>query len=278
MRILLTLLLACLLALPVWAWTPPEKPDPRRILLEARDDADAGRLEQAAAKHLWYHRHALAIDPAQSGVRLSFALKDWHELAERHPPAMRDLLAVRDAAAARMASDSAEQAVDGFFELTRINSRLARWDLIQAAFAQFASRHPTLAPRMLRHALPALVERRDHQRAAQHLELEPLMQKLTEQHMALSATSGLDAEQAKGLKAFNLRHGDLEWSRPVWVLVKAGRRADAESCAQRGRALLGAGAQSPFIDAALKGVAPPIELEHGGLWERLLRSLVRLFG
>src|ERR1044072_6141550 len=79
-------------------WTPPEKPNPAQILQDANADTRAGQFEDALAKHLWYHRNALKHSPAQGGVRLSFALSYWHNLATKYPPAMTALKAERDEA------------------------------------------------------------------------------------------------------------------------------------------------------------------------------------
>ncbi|QDT53495.1 hypothetical protein Pan44_15170 [Caulifigura coniformis] len=83
-------------------WTPPDDPEPQKILDEAQIDAQAGRFETALAKHIWYHRNALKYDSAQGGVRLSFALSSWKQLADQFPPALDDLKAERDATKERV--------------------------------------------------------------------------------------------------------------------------------------------------------------------------------
>lgn len=78
------------------SWVPPEDPDPREIRREAEVDVQEGRLDLAAEKYLWYHQHALDHEPALAGVRLSFALHEWRELADIHPRALHDMRLVRD--------------------------------------------------------------------------------------------------------------------------------------------------------------------------------------
>ena len=39
-------------------WTPPQNPNPDEILEEARADTEAGRYEDALAKHVWLHLNA----------------------------------------------------------------------------------------------------------------------------------------------------------------------------------------------------------------------------
>ena len=57
-------------------WTPPENPNPFAIMQEAVADTDAGQYEVALAKQVWYHENATKLQPAQSGIRLSFALSN----------------------------------------------------------------------------------------------------------------------------------------------------------------------------------------------------------
>ncbi|MEZ6048311.1 MAG: hypothetical protein R3C11_22605 [Planctomycetaceae bacterium] len=43
-------------------WSPPEKPDLRKILHEAYADTEAGQFENALQKLLWFHENANKID------------------------------------------------------------------------------------------------------------------------------------------------------------------------------------------------------------------------
>jgi RNA polymerase sigma factor (sigma-70 family) len=80
------------------SYTPPPNPDPQQILYQAQADATAGRYKDALAKHIWYRNNALRYQPAQVGVRDSFALMYWATLAEKYPPAMKRLKAIHDQA------------------------------------------------------------------------------------------------------------------------------------------------------------------------------------
>ena len=75
---------------------PDEKPDLQKILQDAKDFMAKEQYEDALQRHLWYHNHALAIDPGQSGVRLSFALSDWIELGRHYQKAKLALMEIRD--------------------------------------------------------------------------------------------------------------------------------------------------------------------------------------
>src|SRR4051812_26335409 len=78
-------------------WFPPENPEPKTILKEAKADTKEMRYEDALAKHIWFYQSAIAFDKALYGVRLSFALNDWWNLALQYPPAMEAMRSTRDA-------------------------------------------------------------------------------------------------------------------------------------------------------------------------------------
>lgn len=79
-------------------WQPADNPDPQQILESAGTDRREGRHAQALAKYLWFHANALKYQPALSGVRLSFALSYWMDLANEYPPAMAGFIYTRDEA------------------------------------------------------------------------------------------------------------------------------------------------------------------------------------
>jgi tRNA A-37 threonylcarbamoyl transferase component Bud32 len=77
----------------VW---PGEKPNPSKVLDEARQLTEKLQYEQALQRYLWYHHHALEFETGQGGVHLSFALSDWMELGRRYPKALQALIEIRD--------------------------------------------------------------------------------------------------------------------------------------------------------------------------------------
>src|SRR4051812_33123284 len=87
MKYLCFVIALCVPASAMGKWSVPAKPDPQVILHEARADARAHRFEDALAKQLWFHQHALEIRPSLAGVR-GVALMDWHDLGKVYPPAL----------------------------------------------------------------------------------------------------------------------------------------------------------------------------------------------
>src|SRR5258708_507286 len=74
--------------------------DVQRALEDAERFQREGKYAQSLERHIWYHQNALKYAPAQSGVRLSFALSDWAELGKVYPKALAALRSTRDEALA----------------------------------------------------------------------------------------------------------------------------------------------------------------------------------
>lgn len=68
----------------------------RDPLDQARQLASEGKFEESLQKHIWIHDHALEVNPAYYGVRLSFALSEWIELGNKYPKALVVLKGIRD--------------------------------------------------------------------------------------------------------------------------------------------------------------------------------------
>lgn len=245
------------MSLPAQAWEPAADTSAQQLLEDARQDVIDGRLAQAAEKHLWFHDHVLERDPAMSGVRLSFALFDWAELARRYPPAMEQLNAVRDRTLARMdAGGSTGQTA--LRELISLNTALQDPASTRDGFERLAHRDPALAERHTLDALPALIALNDVALASKHLQVEPALRSTEELYRSMKASMPrLPADSlAEALRA-QQRYVELQLARVAYVLVKDGRDAEAQQVLTRGRALLGPEASVHHLNEAMRGIAPP---------------------
>lgn len=65
------------------------------ILEDAVADIKAERFEDALKKFIWFHDASRGV-PGLNGVRLSFALGFWLDLAARFPPALEAFIQLRD--------------------------------------------------------------------------------------------------------------------------------------------------------------------------------------
>jgi hypothetical protein len=137
------------------AWTPPDDPDPSGILHSAALDTRGGSHARALAKFLWFHHNALRHDPALYGVRLSFALSSWMELASVHPPAKAALVRTRDEAEAAFRGDPTSFGL--FHDLAALNKRLGDGARTADLFVGTARRDHATAKRLYRVAEPFLI-------------------------------------------------------------------------------------------------------------------------
>src|SRR5437763_1470239 len=98
--------------------------DAHDVLHRARIAQDEGRHDEALRDLVWFHQNALKHDRALYGVRLSFALGYWNELADVYPPARLALEAAkRDACSILLASGGSREL---FHDVVAINRELGR--------------------------------------------------------------------------------------------------------------------------------------------------------
>jgi serine/threonine protein kinase len=143
------------------AVAPGSRPDLQKILDEAKDFMSKGAYEEALQRHIWYHNHALQIDPAQTGVLLSFALSDWMELGRRFPKAKQALIEIRDHKTREIAEGR------GYSELVQevqsLNSVLQDDEATYALFQTMRKKDPKLAEQSYFYLEPLLVSKGEYQ-------------------------------------------------------------------------------------------------------------------
>lgn len=155
MRYAMTLLVCVCTSARGDDWTPPENPDPQAILKEAQEDTRAKRYETALAKHVWFHENALSIKRSLHGVRLSFALSNWHELGTEYAPALAKLKETRDQAKNNVIEG--KDVLRSFFDMTAINRTLEEDVLTKDTFEILDERNPKTAKQVFGLAKPSLV-------------------------------------------------------------------------------------------------------------------------
>jgi hypothetical protein len=141
-------------------WTPPQNPNPQNILNEAEADTRAGQYTNALAKYVWFYQNALKYDPAQRGVRVSFALSSWAQLGGSYPPALDKLKSVRDEAEQNVRQG--KDAVSAFQDFVAINATLKDDNNTSDFFTWLDANKPELAKEVFDRTqnwlLPALVK------------------------------------------------------------------------------------------------------------------------
>ncbi len=240
------------------AWQPPPKPDPDAILDEARADTRAGRYEDALERHLWFHHHALEYRPSLYGVRLSFALGYWLELAKAYPPALTKLKEVRD--------DAEKKVIEGkgdvrrlFHDMSSINEELGDDDRTVAAFIQLDKTAPKSARDSYNIAQPALVKAKKYDLCGKYLEPEKSYELMVRIYR-LSLKHAEERKEPAPPKRMMLESAEeafLEDSATlIALLVLNNRKSEAEKIAEDARNVSMDPNRDPIIDSALKGELP----------------------
>lgn len=124
-----------------------------------------GRHEEALRELIWFHHHALEEQPSLAGVRLSFALAYWIELAGAYPPALQALEDLRGQKAQALLRGDGDRRL--FLDLCAIDERLERNGATYQFYLALAERQSALAAECAQLALPAIVAARDYQLADQ---------------------------------------------------------------------------------------------------------------
>lgn len=218
------------------SWFPPENPDPNRILQEARADRQAGRYAQSLAKHVWYHENALKIQPSQYGVRLSFALSDWRQLANRYPPALDSMSAFRDRAERRVKENKDDRAA--FHDAASLNSELKDEDRTVHLFRWLDENDPTFATSVFSIARDTLIEQQEFELCGKYVgDADSFRSELDQfEEMTAQIQQYGDADSVDRMVTSQRQYMVYSMSNDIATLVRIGRSDDA---VEAGNLLLG---------------------------------------
>ncbi len=134
--------------------------DPRDRLTAAQAAAHEGRFAEALREYEWFHDHALEHEPALYGVRLSFALGYWIDLAQSYPEARHKLEEIRDKKAAILASGGGDHHL--FHDVEAINQSLGAEIETYQLFKTMLASAPLNAAAWFDLAQQAIVHARDY--------------------------------------------------------------------------------------------------------------------
>jgi hypothetical protein len=234
-------------------WTAPDDPEPQKILQEAQEDARAGRYEEALARHIWYHRNALKYDSGQSGVRLSFALSSWKQLADKFTPAMDDLKAERDAAKKRVLEGKNLPSSMG--DLAGLNRTLGDEKQTAEAFLAISRDYPAHAALAYLWAEDALIKDKQYDVCASFCDPERTYQSALSIFQHTKKFAAGRAEPAI-VRETNERLFTKKAATIVALMVITKRPKEAESIATKARTELDSDKHRQALDEALAGKMP----------------------
>jgi hypothetical protein len=233
-------------------WTPPANPDPHQILNEAREDTRAGRYEEALAKHVWFHRNVLQIDPAFYGVRLSSALDSWKELASVYPAAKTKLMEIRDEAEKQVTSGA--NVGDSFNDFEEINRVIGDDKRTVALFKSLDNDNVQAAGEVFDIARPALIKAGEIKLCGKYVDPKdyPRQVEMYRQLMSLAA----DPQFSKEHTDFAKQRFSNDVTTLVALLVLSDRKTEAETVATDAKTVWADKAFAGALDKAMEGHVP----------------------
>lgn len=234
-------------------WVPPEDPNPRRILAEARSDRSEGRYEDALQKQVWFHEHALEHRPSLYGVRLSFALHSWAELAGAYPPALDRLEGLRDKTAGLVRAGTGSKEL--FHEFQSINEALGDYQATRDLFLWLHTNDTRLAEDVYELAQPALIRCKDYDVCGAYVDADISFTRILERYratkQAASTTDPGGELQRLAQKSFSNDASTL-----VALLTIVDKRSDADRIAEEALAEWANPVFEAQLQQAKEGVIP----------------------
>ncbi|MFC0251115.1 hypothetical protein [Massilia consociata] len=134
--------------------------DARARLDAASELAHEGRYEEALREFQWFHDHALEEMPSLYGVRLSYALGAWVDLAADYPPAREALLRVRERDAALLLAGQGTRGL--LHDVVAIDDELGQVADTHALCVALEKADPALLLASASLVLPAIIAAGDH--------------------------------------------------------------------------------------------------------------------
>jgi len=234
-------------------WTPPKDPDPQAILQEARADTKAGRYETALAKHVWFHQNALSIHPSLYGVRLSFALSYWWELATEYPAALTKLKEIRDTAEGNVRGG--KNVRESFHDMESINDHLDEQSKTKELFESLHENDPKTAKEVFDLAQPSLIKGKAYVLVGKYISPKDDFGKMREGYRQNKKLADDTRFGARHLEFANKKFAN-DSTTLVAILTLNDRKKESEEIAASARAEWDDDSFHAALEKALMGVVP----------------------
>lgn len=237
-------------------WIPPENPEPQKIRDEADLDIEQGRLGLAAEKYLWYHHNALKYQPSLGGVRLSYALGDWRDLADMYPPALQDMRLVRDRAEESIRGGNDD--FSAFQDFVALNDVLRNDGRTIELFKWLDQNNRHLARSVFIVAQDALVAGSEYEICEKYIVGRNSFEYALERHedtVRRFKERYKDEPDAPIFESFDMMFA-RQSSFIIAILVNRDRQSEADAIAERALSLLDDEIHKVQISDALEGIPP----------------------
>jgi hypothetical protein len=236
-------------------WQPPQNPNPGEVLKEAKADTAAQRYPVALSKYVWYFENALKYDQAQTGVRLSFALGDWRELAASYPPALDALKLLRDEAEQRF--DDGSRTVHAVMEIAALNRVLDDDERTRLIFEAVAESDPATAKLVFGVVRPSLVKVKAYTLCGKFLDPQQDLERLRRMRQMQNNAGGAMGETPLfDMSVLSTQTFAKDAATLIALLVLNDRKQEAENTATTAKSEIADTSLHTIIDAALAGTLP----------------------
>ncbi len=134
------------------------KVSPGEVLKQAREAHSQKEYALSLEKYKWFYENALDIDESFYGVRLSYCLDEWAELAKEYPLAKEELVKLKDVSLENFKSNQSHQA---FHEYSSISEYLNCFDEVLQTFQLIQEQDEELASKVFSLVYQSFAEKKN---------------------------------------------------------------------------------------------------------------------
>tara|TARA_Y100001933_G_scaffold258500_1_gene306615 strand:- start:62 stop:799 length:738 start_codon:yes stop_codon:yes gene_type:complete len=236
-------------------WIPPKGIDPGDVLRQAVEDRNNGEYGLALDKHIWFLDHALEIDEAYFGVRLSYNLDEWALLGDKYPPAKLALVTKANLAKTEIEEGSGNVR-DAFHDFSSINEYIDSTQDTIKLFEWLDRNAPDKASKVFNLAFPALIDAHEYVIIGKYIDVQKRLKqinKLYDTHLKYLN----DPEMGAGMLEYSEQSYTYGIGSLVAVLVNLDRRDEAIEVVNASSGKVLNKEYESTINSALAGNPPP---------------------
>lgn len=235
-------------------WAPPEGSDPGDVYRQAVTDREKGQYAEALEKHLWFHDHALEINEAYSGVRLSYNLDEWSVLGKVFPPA-KSALANKAEEAKTVVQSTSPCIADAFHDFSSINSYIDASAETVALFEWLDNNDKEKASKVFNLAFSDLLEARKYALIGRYMDVPKRLKQIGKMY-ELNVRYASDPEMGDDMVEYAEQNYTYGIGSMIAVLVNLDRKAEAIQVANDASGKVNNDLYKSTIDKALVGEPP----------------------
>lgn len=141
--------------------------DVNKIVSDAVVDYYNEDYVSAHEKYEWFFENGEKIKPSMRGVRVSFCLRGWVDVANEYPPAMKRIIEIKQDA---LTTFYEQQSIDAFRDFSCISRYLKTGNEVLDIFFKYHKSDKEIANNLFRHAFEFLVDKKDWEICAEYME------------------------------------------------------------------------------------------------------------